>query len=83
MMLYRRSAQRLLENMPKTRPTMLLVSVQLFTGPSESVWLLRFWPDQFFLKVETKFHFCKRQVINEVLSVILELVRLIILSYNR
>ena len=36
-------------------------------GPAESVWLLQFWLDQFFLKVKAKFHFCKRQVINKVL----------------
>ena len=36
-------------------------------GPAESVRLLRFWPDQFLLKVKAKFHFCKRQVINKVL----------------
>ena len=38
-----------------------------YAGPAEPVRLLRFWPDQFFLKVKTKFHFCKRQVINKVL----------------
>ena len=52
-------------------------------GPAELVQLLRFWPEQFFLKVKTKFHFCKRQVINKSASVILGLIRLIILSYNR
>ena len=36
-------------------------------GPAESVRLLRFWLDLFFLKVKAKFHFCKRQVINKVL----------------
>ena len=36
-------------------------------GSVESVRLLRFWPDRFFLKVKAKFHFCKRQVINKVL----------------
>ena len=24
-----------------------------YAGPAESVWLLRFWPDQLFLKVKT------------------------------
>ena len=36
-------------------------------GPAESVRLLRFWPDQLFLKVKAKFLFCKRQIINKVL----------------
>ena len=36
-----------------------------------------------FLKVKTKFHSCKRQVINKSASVILELIKVIILSYNR
>ena len=36
-----------------------------------------------FLKVKTKFHFCKRQVINKSASVILKLIKAIILSYNR
>ena len=35
-----------------------------------------------FLKVK-KFHFCERQVINKSASVILGLIRLVILSYNR
>ena len=34
-------------------------------------------------KVKTKFHFCKKQVMNRSASVILRLVRLIILLYNR
>ena len=33
-----------------------------------------------FLKVKTKFHFCKRQVINKSASVILGLIKLIILD---
>ena len=36
-----------------------------------------------FLKVKTKFHLCKRQVINKSASVILGLIKAIILSYNR
>ena len=36
-----------------------------------------------FLKIKTKFHFCKRQIISKSASVILGLIRLIILSYNR
>ena len=36
-----------------------------------------------FIKVKTKFHFYKKQVINKSASVILGLVRLIILSSNR
>ena len=36
-------------------------------GPAELVRLLRFWPDQFFSLGKSKFHFCKRQVINKVL----------------
>ena len=35
------------------------------------------------LKVETKFNFYKKEVINKSVSVILGLVGLIILSYNR
>ena len=34
-------------------------------------------------KVKIKFHFCKKQVMNRSTSVILRLVRLIILLYNR
>ena len=34
-------------------------------------------------KVKIKFHFCKKQVMNRSASVILRLVRLIILLYNR
>ena len=36
-----------------------------------------------FLKVKTKFHFCKRQVINKSASVILGLIKAIILHYSR
>ena len=39
----------------------------LLSGPAESVRLLRFWPDQFFLKVKAKFYFYKKLVMNEVL----------------
>ena len=36
-----------------------------------------------FLKVKTKFHFCKKQVINKSACVILGFIKTIILSYNR
>ena len=52
-------------------------------GPVESVWLLRFWPDQFFLKVKAKFQFLQKESNKQSSSVILGLIRLIILSYNR
>ena len=37
----------------------------------------------FFLKIKIKFHFYKNQVINKSASVIVGLIRLIIISYNR
>ena len=45
--------------------------------------MLWFWPDQFFLKVKIIFHFFEMQVINKSASVILGLIRITILSYNR
>ena len=65
-----------------TSKTLSTFVLQHSSGPAESVRLIRFWPDQFFLKVKAKFHFCKRQVISSV-SVILGLIRLIVLNYNR
>ena len=50
------------------KPTMTTTS----TGPVESVWLLRFWPNQFFLKVKTKFQKASNK---QSASVILGLVR--------
>ena len=52
-------------------------------GPAESVWMLWFWPDQFFLKVKAKFHFLQKASNKQSASVIMGLIRLIILSYNR
>ena len=53
------------------------------SGLAESVRLLRFWPDQFFLKVKAKFLFLQKASNKQSASVILGLIRLIILSYNR
>ena len=46
------------------------------------VHLLQFWPDEF-SQGKNIISFYKKQVINKSSSVILGLVRLIILSYNR
>ena len=47
------------------------------SGPAESVRLLRFWPDQFFSSI------LQKASNKQSASVILGLIRLIILSYNR
>ena len=51
-------------------------------GPAESVRLLRFWLDQFF-QGKNKIPFLQKAGNKQSASVILGLIRLIILSYNR
>ena len=55
--------------------------VTLITGPAESVWLLQFWPDQLFH--ESKILFLQKASNKQSANVILGLIRLVILSYNR
>ena len=54
------------ENHSYSTASLLNLALSL-SGPAESVRMLRFRPDQFFLEVKAKFHFCKRQVKNKVL----------------
>ena len=41
------------------RLVIIIIIISIITGPVESVWLLRFWPDQFFLKVKANSIFAK------------------------
>ena len=55
----------------------------VITGPAESVRLLQFWPDQFFHQDKNKIAFLQKASNKQSASVILGLIRLFILSYNR
>ena len=53
------------------------------TGQAELVRLLRFWPDQFFHQSKSKIPFLQKASNKQSGSMILGLIRLFILSYNR
>ena len=53
------------------------------TRPAESVQLLRFWPDQFLHQGKSKIPFLQKASNKQSASVILGLISLFILSYNR
>ena len=54
----------------------MVAKTMVDTGPVELVWLLRFWPDQFFLKVKAKFQFLQKASNKQSASMILGLIRL-------
>ena len=53
------------------------------SGPAKSVRLLRFWPDQFFHQGKSKISFLQTASNKQRAIVILGLIKLIILNYNR
>ena len=53
------------------------------TGPAELVQVLWFWPDQFFHQGKSKIPFLQKVSDKQSVSVILELIMLIMISYNR